>query len=125
MLSVYETPVKLNRAVPTLSVRLESWMVSIHIRENEEDEDRGDTITFFQERGQAELAIAWAAQVRLAEIQKRSGVSNIDLRYRVYVGSGDPEWKLVWWKREQGGYVAMKDYFNMRHAVFEQTVVQA
>lgn len=79
--------------------------------------------TYFATEGLARLAVEWAYQVRLEDLQRRGVAVET---YPLGAGSLNP-WarKLVWWDEDpEGGSFCRKEYFDADEEMFERTVVE-
>jgi hypothetical protein len=98
------------------------WRASATVRELGEDEPWQEAN--FVTRAQAELAAAWALEVRLAELMRRAAEPNALVSEIRVERVTDQEHKIVWWKKHPGGgFSAHKDYFGIQEMQLDLTLL--
>jgi hypothetical protein len=108
------------KGTPThLHVRLDIWMVSIHLEESDEDYQY-----FFDSREKAEFAAEWAAQSRWDVLQGRPGATDFRLSKEASVDDSPfTKYEIAWWGKKTPdvvhdvrlGFTAWKDRIYVRH----------
>ena len=102
--------------------RIETWKVEIVL--NDDDKKQ---VLYFSNEGLAQLAVEWAYTNHLESLRQRKDVEEL----QAYPDPQDASWKMKavygkkvsWWRRWQGGFYPIKDYFSYEKDVFERVVV--